>query len=127
MGIYDKQIALAERLIRAKGATVVLERYVDDGSADVTNPLAVVNATDSPGVATFQFVKFPEKEGTNQKGLIAGAAVDTILNGDVIRYGTDAGGDVERWAITEVVALAPERDVIIYKVKVALWPTTTQE
>lgn len=135
MGEYDKAIATARRLIAAKGEAVTLERWVDDASAAPGNPLAVVNAVDpddppafvSPGEFPISFVKFPIAGSTDQSGLISSVDVpDGVLVGDLIRYGA-AGAGAVRWSVVEAVPLAPGADVIIWKVKVQLWPTRTQE
>ena len=130
MGAYDALITKAQTLIAAKGATATLERYVDDETGDPDDPLAVANKSGSPGTATISFVKVPSKGDPGvQDGLISPldlGALGTVLNGDVIVV--DPGGANEaRWVIDSATPLVPAEDVIIWKVRVKLWPTLTQE
>lgn len=123
MGVYDRQVALAERLIREKGKALNIVRIVpvpgpnpwdDDVPTEVLDPCYGVflnfNQKDletqsaTPGIS--------EVSASDRKVLIAAAATTAApTRADVLR---DADGD---WSIEYVQALSPNGEQILYTVR----------
>ncbi len=123
MGIFDRQIAQATRMIGAKGQEVTWRQIVDGTPADTDKPWM-------PGEAdtadyTVKMVFLPETrfnleflnltEGTTVAkgrvvGLMAAQAFTPTLKDIVIRDGVNMG-------VRSVDPLAPNGDIIMYTVR----------
>lgn len=126
MGVYDSQVALAERLIREKGKPVNVVRQVTT-TPDPDKPWEAGTPSESLDDAYGVFLNFSGKDmetmskmagaseiqASDRKVLLAAAALSGApTTNDKLR---DATGD---WSIEWVQVLAPNGENILYTLRV---------
>lgn len=124
MGIYDRQIASAKKLIAEKGELCTWREF-DATTPDTSKPWnKTANKTDYPVNIVFQSfprmnyealheAKKSDVPAGNKKGLMAQVSFKPTLNAVVIR------GNGEIWHVSAIDPIDPNGDVILYNLEFA--------